>query len=83
MKLSTRLLCLEFDQLESKKAKLREMFQTGVWKYLKFDVQLYSVNFNFLKLFEHTRQAIIQLLRSVTYMFIECVKSIHEKNYWK
>lgn len=53
MKLSARLLCLEFDQLESKKTKLREiMFQTDVWKYLKFDVQLYSVDFNFLKVFE-------------------------------
>lgn len=58
------------------------MFQTDVWKYLKFDVQLYSVDFNFLKLFEYSYRAIIQL-HKVTYIFMECMKSIHEKNCWK
>lgn len=59
------------------------MFQTGVWKYLKFDVQLYSVDFNLLNLFGYSYIALIQL-HNVTCMFIECMKSIlREKNYWK
>lgn len=43
------------------------MFQTCM--YLKFDVQLYSEDLNFLKLFEYLYIELIQLHR-VTCMFI-------------